>query len=185
MEDTAIIELYFSRCQTALKETEIKYGRFIYSLANNILSSAEDTEECVNDTYLRLWNSIPPNNPGNFIAYIGKITRNTAVSILRHNTAAKRNSSGDVLLSELEDCIPSRDSINEEADMKYLSEIISGWLKTLDPDMRVLFVKRYWYGESVQELSMQTGIRPAKISSYLFSLRKKLKKVLEEKGVRV
>ncbi len=185
MDDCMIIDLFFSRVQSALSETENKYGGFIYAVAFNVLSVKEDAEECVNDTYLKLWNSIPPQRPLNFKAYIGKITRNSAIGIFRRNTAAKRDRGMNVLLSELEDCLPSEIRVEEQLELKYLSDVISDWLKTLEPDLRVLFVKRYWYGESVQSLSEQTKRSPAKVSSQLFSLRKKLKKELAEKGVNV
>lgn len=185
MDDSMIIDLFFKRSQSALTETENKYGAFIYSVAYNVLSGKEDAEECVNDTYLKLWNSIPPQCPVNFKAYIGKIARNSAIGVFRHNTAAKRDRGAYVLLSELEECLPSGERVENDIDGKYLASLISEWLKTLDAESRVLFVKRYWYGESVQSLSEQTGRNPAKISSLLFSLRKKLKKELDKKGVNV
>lgn len=185
MDDSMIIDLFFERSQSALSETERKYKSFIYSIALNILSVKEDAQECENDTYLKLWNSIPPQRPDNFRAYIGKITRNSAISILRYNKASKRDSGAYVLLSELEDCLPDFSGTDSEADGKYLSELISFWLKTLSDEQRVLFVKRYWYGESISALSEQTGKSPARISSQLFSLRKKLKKELIEKGVSI
>ncbi len=185
MEDSMIIDLFFERSQAALSETEKKYKAFIYSIALNILSHVEDAQECENDTYLRLWNSIPPQRPCNFRAYIGKITRNSAITMIRYNKASKRDCGAYVLLSELEDCLPSCNGVENEIDGKYLSSLISFWLKTLNDEQRVLFVKRYWYGESIQSLSEQTGKSPAKISSQLFSLRKKLKKELIEKGVTI
>lgn len=185
MDDKKIIEMYFARNEKAVDETRTKYGSFINHIAFNILRIPEDAEECENDTYLRLWNAIPPDRPEYFKAYIGKIVRNISISLYRKNTAAKRGSGVDVLLSELEDCIPSSESVEAEIDAKYLSSVISEWLRTLSEENRVIFIKRYWYGESVKDIAAQSDFSPAELSSLLFALRKKLKKELTEKGVTV
>ncbi len=185
MDDVKIIELFFSRDEKAIRETAGKYGDFIRYIAFNITGLREDAEECENDTYLKLWNSIPPECPGFFKAYIGKITRNTALSLYRKNTAKKRNSGICVLLSELEECIPSPVSVEDEVEVKYLSSVISDWLYTLTDENRTVFVKRYWYGESVKNIAGELDMQPSKLSSLLFSLRGQLKKELTEKGVTV
>lgn len=185
MDDLKIIELYRSRNERAVDETRLKYGGFIRHIALNILGIIEDAEECENDTYLKLWNAIPPDCPEYFKAYIGKIVRNISISLYRKNTAAKRSCGVYVLLSELEECIPSKESVETEIEAKYLSSVISDWLRTLSEENRVIFVKRYWYGESVKDIAAQSDFSPAELSSLLFALRKKLKKELTEKGVTV
>ena len=185
MDDSRIIELFFLRNEEALKETEKKYGSFIHITAFNITGTSEDAEECANDTYLKLWNSIPPEKPVYFKAYVGKLVRNTALSLYRKNKAAKRDSALSVLLSELEDCLPTAVTVEDDYDGKYLSGVISAWLYTLSEENRVLFIRRYWYGDSLKELSEKTGMPTEKLASLFFSLRKKLKKELEGKGVNV
>lgn len=183
MDDNSIISLYFSRNENAIAETQNKYGGFIRTVSFNITEKIEDAEECENDTYVKLWNSIPPECPENFKAYIGKIARNCAISLYRFQKAAKRDYGISVLLSELEECIPSAYSVENEVDGNYLSSVISSWLYSLSEENRVLFIKRYWYGESLKSLSEMSGLTVPKLTSLMFSLRKKLKKELELKGV--
>lgn len=185
MDDVRIIELFFLRDEKAINETQKKYGEFIRSVAFNITGSEEDSSECINDTYLKLWNSIPPEIPVNLKAYLGKIIRNSALSRYRMNKAAKRDCGTYVLLSELEECLPSNDSTEDEFDAKRTGELISLWLKALSEEDRIIFMKRYWYGESVKLIAEKMGISQKKAANKLFELRKKLKKELEQKGVQV
>lgn len=185
MDDKKIIELFFCRDERAICETADKYGDFIRFIAFNVTGLHEDAEECENDTYLKLWNSIPPDMPEFFKSYIGKITRNTALSLYRKNKAAKRNCGVYVLLSELEECIPDPVSVEDEVDANYLSRVISDWLYTLSEEHRAVFVKRYWYGEAVKEIAERLKLSPSEISSLLFTLRRKLKRELAEKGVNI
>lgn len=183
MDDNSIICLFFSRNENAVSETQNKYGGYIRTLAFNITEKIEDAEECENDTYIKLWNSIPPENPLNFKAYIGRIARNCALSRFRYQNAAKRDIGISVILSELEDCIPSSFSVEDEVDAKELSSLISSWLYALTEENRVLFIRRYWYGESLKDLALRSGMSVSKLTSRMFSLRKQLKKELEQKGV--
>ncbi len=185
MDDKKIIELFFKRDETAIRETAGKYGDFIRYIAFNITGLREDAEECENDTYFKLWNSIPPDFPEFFKAYIGKITRNTALSLYRKNKAAKRNCGVYVLLSELEECIPDPVSVEDEVEANFLSRIITDWLYTLNEEHRAVFIKRYWYGEAVKSIAQELKLSPSEISSLLFTLRKKLKRELTEKGVNI
>lgn len=185
MDDIDIIELFFQRSEKAVAETQKKYGEFIRAIAFNIMGRAEDASECENDTYLKLWNSIPPERPECFKAYLGKITRNSALSRYRFNNAAKRDCRTIVLLSELNDCIPSENSIENEFDSVFLSQVISDWLRSIDEESRNLFIRRYWYGESIKELAEKMNVSPSKLSSLMFTLRKKLKKELIRKGVNI
>ena len=185
MDDKKIIAMYFAREEKAIDETRAKYQGFINYIAFNILGVIEDAEECENDTYLKLWNSIPPDRPEYFRAYIGKIVRNAAISLYRKNKAAKRNCGVYVLLSELEECLPSKDNVEEEIEAKYVSCVISEWLRSLSEENRIIFIKRYWYGESVKAIAGNSDYSPEELSSLLFALRKKLKRELSEKGVAV
>jgi len=183
MDDLEIIELYWERNEEAISETENKYGRLLYKISFNILSNNEDGKECVNDTYIKAWNSIPPERPRSFTAYLGRIARNLSIDYWNKNRAQKRYSGGDILLSELEDCIPSVNTIWREIESKTLSRIISDWLNTLPKEDRILFVRRYWYGDSIKELAMGIGTTPGKLASRMYRLRSGLKDILEKEEV--
>ncbi len=185
MDDNNIIRLFFQRDEKAIALVRDKYGRFIYGQAFNITSSHEDAEECENDTYMKLWNSIPPERPQYFMAYIGKITRNTALSLYRKKTAAKRMQGINLQLSELEECIPSSQSADDEFNLNLTSSVISDWLRSLPEYECNIFIRRYWYGLDIKKLADEAEVSPKKISALLFSLRKKLKAELESKGVSV
>ncbi len=185
MDDINIINLFFERKESAIKETSLKYGKFIRFIAFNITGDETETEECENDTYLKLWNSIPPERPQLLKAYIGTLVRNCALSLYRKNTASKRNCGITVLLDELEECVPSSINTEDEYFGKALTEIINNWLKALSEENRVVFIKRYWYGVPVKDIAAEAFCSPSKISSLLFSLRKQLKNELEKEGVSV
>lgn len=183
MDDLKIIELYWERNENAIIETENKYGRLLYKISFNILSNNEDSKECVNDTYIRIWKSVPPERPRSLTAYLGRIIRNISIDYLKQNRAQKRYSGGDLLLSELEDCIPSRNTVWGEIENKALSRLISDWLNTLPKEDRILFVRRYWYGDSVKELASAIGTTPSKLASRMYRLRSNLKDFLEKEEV--
>lgn len=183
MDDLKIIELYWERNENAIIETENKYGRLLYKISFNILSNNEDSKECVNDTYIRIWKSVPPERPRSLTAYLGRIIRNISIDYLKQNRAQKRYSGGDLLLSELEDCIPSRNTVWGEMENKALSRLISDWLNTLPKEDRILFVRRYWYGDSVKELASAIGMTPSKLASRMYRLRSNLKDFLEKEEV--
>ena len=183
MEDWQIIELYFERNENALAETAKKYGIFCLRIAMNILNFREDAEECVNDTYHTTWNQIPPTRPDSFKAFLGKIVRNCSISKYRAIHAKKRGNGMDVMLSELNDCIPASGNVEQELEAKELSEYINAWLAELSAEDRALFVRRYWYGEEVRELAALCGLSGAQMSQKMLRLRRKLKAYLEEKGV--
>lgn len=183
MEDFQIIELYWNRSQNAITETDRKYGPFCHKIAMNILTNPYDSEECVNDTYYRAWDTMPPKRPDSLSSYLGRIVRNLSISRFRANRAQKRYTGMEQLLSELDDCIPSSDSVEQAIEDEQLSEIISSWLYTLESDDRILFVRRYWNGDAVNELAKECGITPNKMAQRMLRLRKKLKTHLEKKGV--
>ena len=184
MTDEQIIRLYFDRDQAAIAETDQKYGSYCYSIASNLLGR-EDSEECVNDTYHAAWTHIPPEVPQSLKAFLGRIVRNLSISRFRRSHAQKRSSGTDVLLSELEDCLPTPQTVETEADSRELSRLISSWLATLSGDDRALFVLRYWHGSAVQDLAEKCGCTPNAVSLRIRRLRKNLKHYLEAKGVSI
>lgn len=180
-----IISLYFQRMEDAIVQTQKKYGAYCYSIAMNLLNLREDAEECCNDTYLTAWNRIPPDQPNRLAAYLGRITRNIAVSLFRARHAQKRYSAMEVLLSELDDCVPSPQTPEMVVEGKELAGYIDQWLDGLTTSDRALFVRRYWYGDAVQTLAKETGELPNRVSKRLQKMRKSLKEYLESKGVAI
>ena len=183
MDDKQIIELYFERNEQAIKETQDKYGTFCHRIAMNILGIHEDAEECVNDTYYSVWKQIPPTVPEVFKVYLGRITRNLSISRFRAMRAKKRYSSMEIMLSELNDCVPSSSNVEQTIEVMQLSDYISEWLDSLPEEDCALFVRRYWFGDEVQELAKKCGITAAKMAQRMLRLRKSLKAALEQKGV--
>ena len=183
MDDKQIIELYFERNEQAIKETQTKYGAFCHRIAMNVLGIHEDAEECVNDTYYSAWKQIPPTVPEVFKVYLGRITRNLSISRFRAMRAKKRYSSMEIMLSELNDCVPSPSNVEQTIEAMQLSEYISQWLDSLPEEDCALFVRRYWFGDEVQELAKKCGITAAKMAQRMLRLRKSLKAALEQKGV--
>lgn len=184
MEDHELIDLYWNRCDKAILETSKKYGRYCNTIAYNILKSAQDSEECVNDTYLKTWNAIPKDKPKIFSAYLGKITRNLAINRYHKKKAQKRGSGQiNLVLEELENCISSNHSIENQIESQGIREILNQFLEDLKKEDRIIFVRRYWYVDSIKDISKRLGLSESKIKSVLFRARKKLKQYLEEKGV--
>lgn len=184
-DDIRLIALFFARDEDAIVQTHKQYGTFCSRLARSFLTDSEDIEECVNETMLDVWNSIPPNRPKSFKSYIGRILRNNALSIYRRENAAKRSKAMTVSLSELETCIPSAESVEAQVETKELSAAIDAWLSTLRERDRMLFVRRYWYGDSVQALAAKAGISSNNMAQKLFGLRKRLKAYLEQRGTQI
>ena len=182
MEDSQIIALYFKRDEAAISETTAKYGGFCRRIALNILSINADAEECVNDTYLRAWNSIPPQNPDKLGAWLGKAVRNIALDLWKKNHRKKRYSGMEQLLNELEDCIPSHAAVESEIEEHELTEVINTWLASLPQSDRILFMRRYWNGETVAELAQESGTSPANMAKRMYRLRQNLKSRLETEG---
>ena len=183
MTDEAIIGLYFDRDQQAIAESDTKYGAFCRYLALNILQNREDAEECVNDTWLAAWNRIPPSRPERLKAFFGRITRDLSIDRWRHNRAQKRCNGTDLLLSELEDCVPSTHNVEAALELRELTEAIDHWLGALKPEERVAFVRRYWYGEPVKDLADHFAVFPNQMAQRLRRLRLRLRQALEAKGV--
>lgn len=182
MEDTQIIDLYFRRDEAAVSETASKYGAFCHRLAWNILSVEADAEECVNDTWLQAWNAIPPQRPEKLGAWLGRVVRNIAVNLWNRNHRKKRYAGMEQLLAELEECIPSPESVEQKVEEKELTETVNLWLESLSRENRVLFLRRYWNGEAVKELAGEMGVTPGSLAKKLYGLRQNLKYRLEQEG---
>ena len=182
LEDSLIIGLFLERKEQALEELDSKYGHAVKKTASNILSNRQDVEECVNDTYLGCWNSIPPQNPSPLVSYVCRIARNLAVNRYHANRAEKRNGHYDLILDELEESIPSHMDVESEAEAKELTAAINQFLASLSREDRCLFVRRYFYADTVTELAAQTGNSANRVSVRLFRLRNKLKKALAKEG---
>ena len=183
MEDNQIIDLYFRRDESALTETANKYGTFCVRSAMTVVNVREDAEECVNDTYHTAWNQIPPTRPDSIKAFLGRIVRNFAISKYRALHAKKRFNGLEVMLSELGDCVPATESVEQEMEAKELTEYINSWLADLKQEDRVLFVRRYWYGDEVKDLARKCGVSGTQMTQRMLRLRRKLKEYLTEKGV--
>jgi len=185
MEDVQIIDLYWQRDESAITETDNKYGRFCQKLAMNILHSFEDSEECVSDTYGKCWDTMPPQRPMSLRAYLGTIIRNLSISRYRASHAQKRFGGAEVLLSELNDCVPAPDSVQRTVEAGELSELIGRWLRGLSREDQALFVRRYWGGDAVKDLAAELGVRPNALTKRLLRLREDLRCSLEREGVAV
>ena len=182
MDDAKIIDLYWQRSEQAIPETASKYGHYCYSVAHRIVNNREDSEECVNDTWLGAWNAIPPHRPDPLSVFLGKITRRLALGILRRENRIKRGG-GQVTLAfeELSDCLPDEgaDQIEESAALR---ELIRAFLDTLTKSERDVFLARYWAFASVEEISKHTGFSASKIKSMLYRTRQRFNVFLAREG---
>ena len=186
MDDQMIIDLFWQRASDAITETAKKYGSYCYRIAYHILANTEDSEECVNDTYLKVWDSIPPARPNRFSAFIGKITRNLAINRYAYLTAEKRGGSQIPLaLEELSGCIPDHRTPALVLEEKELGEVINQFLGGLTPEARRIFLQRYWNLMSVKDIAQLYGITESKAKMSLMRTRSKLKCYLEKEGVEV
>lgn len=184
MEDSEIIALYFSRDERAIKETADKYGKLLLKIAGNILCSGDDAEECVNDTYLKAWNVIPPKEPECLRSFIAKITRNNAINMLEKRTALKRGQGRmNTVLEELEECIPSDKTVEDGVDERELTELLNKFLKGLPKKTRVIFIKKYWGLYGVKDIAKEMKISESSVKTTLFRARQKLKELLTAEGV--
>lgn len=183
MEDTKIIELYWVRDERAITETDLKYGKLCKQLAKNILFNLEDTEEVMNETYLGVWNAIPPNRPRHLKTFICKITKNIAMTKVRYYHAGKRKAKEIVSLDEIEEIVSGKSNIESEYEKKEITGFISEFLRNIDSEKRNIFLSRYWYYSSITEIAEIYGISESKVKTTLFRTREKLKKYLKEKGV--
>lgn len=184
MDDLMIIELYFSRNEQAIKETDIKYGKLCFSMANNILSNDEDSEECVNDTYLSVWNKIPPTRPNNFRAFICKIVRNLSMKKLEFNRALKRTQNVTVSYTELEEILPDTRTA-PEWEYENLGKIISDFLQHEKEDARNVFIRKYYFFDSISDIAERYSFTESKVKNMLYHSRNKLRECLKKEGIEV
>lgn len=183
IQDEKIIDLFFERSEQAIRELDAKYGKACYKLSYNIVNNKQDAEECVNDSYLGVWNAIPPTRPNPLLSFVLKIVRNLSVKIYRKNTAAKRNSAYAVSMQEIEPYLAARNSTEEVVEARELANEIQGFLDTQTTEDRVIFMRRYWFSDSYKDIAEQVGLTEKNISVRLARIRKKLRDYLIEKGV--
>ena len=184
MEDSKIIDLYWARSDDAIRETSAKYGGYCRTIAFSILSDHGSSEECVNDTWLAAWNTIPPSRPGILSAYLGRITRRIAVSRWRSMTAKKRGGLGaDTVFEELEESICDGTDPDRTVDKIVLDQVLDRFLSSLPAEQRIIFVQRYWYFLSIKEIACAVDISESKVKMSLLRSRNRLKELLEKEGL--
>jgi RNA polymerase sigma-70 factor (ECF subfamily) len=183
MEDKKIIELFFARSEIAIRELDNKYGKICKKLSQNIVNNKQDAEECVNDAYLGVWNSIPPETPDPLLAYVCKIVRNISLKTYYRKEAAKRSSNHTVSMNEIDSCFPGKNMVEAEIEAKELTHMIENFLDTLTLENRVIFLRRYWFADSCKDIAERTGKSEKTISVRLTRIRQKLKQYLSEREV--
>ena len=183
MEDEKIIDLFFARSEQAIGELDRKYGKACRSLAYRIAGSSEDAEECVNDAYLGLWNTIPPARPAPLFPYLIKTVRNISLNAYWKKEAAKRGGNYTIALQELEACIPGGNTVEEEIGARELTSIIAEFLDTLTRENRVIFLRRYWFSDSYRDIAGLTGLSEKSVSVRLSRIREKMRRYLIEREV--
>lgn len=181
MDDQTIILLYEKRDEDAILHTQRKYGSACHRIAANILGNDQDAEECVNDSYLKVWNSIPPAKPQSFFAFLSRIVRNISLDRYRYNHAERRDSGADILLSELEGCLSDTELSDVGEDR--IVEALNGFLETLDQKTRILFVRRYWYMDSNEMLAKRFSTNENTVRQKLYRTREKLREYLRKEGI--
>ncbi len=182
MDDSMIIEMYWNRNENAIEETNNKYGSYCFAIADNILNSKEDSDECVNDTWLRTWNAIPPKKPDRFRIFLAKITRNLSFDKYKKKHAAKRSGEMLYILDELSECISGGNTTDDEIDMKLLSESINSFLKSVSARDRTIFLRRYFYAMPVTEIADKMSITTNNVSAILSRMRSRLREHLSKEG---
>lgn len=183
ISDTEIVTLFWQRDERAIQETQTKYDRYLTKIAYNILADTEDSQESVNDTYLRAWNSMPPNRPKLLSSYLAKITRRLAIDIFRKKNSQKRQGSQYAdSLSELENCISGGDITGQEVELHMLAAAINKYLRGLSEETRNIFICRYYFSDSIKDVAAYLHISEPKVKSSLFRTRSGLKEYLEKEG---
>ena len=183
MNDNEIVELYIARNEDAINQTSIKYGSRLKNIAYRIVGDAETAEECENSAYFETWKSIPPCEPRDYLfAFVGKIVRHLALDVYRMNHRMKRSALYCELTQEMQECIPGQDNTEAEMEAACLSGLIDEFLKTCSEEQQNLFVRRYWYFDSIADLAKEFGFSQSKVKTTLFRMRADLKKHLEEGG---
>ena len=182
MEDNQIVDLYWARSEAAISETEKKYGRYCHYIAYGILGNDEDAKEVVNDTYLKLWNTIPPHRPNPLKPYVGTLSRQLALDTYKAQNAQKRGGQVAIILNELSDCIPDTDSGEDIGESVALSDALSRFIRSLPEKTRNIFVRRYFYMSTVAEISKDFSMKESNVTMHLLRTRKKLEQFLKKEG---
>ncbi len=183
MNDERITELFFERSELAIKELDSKYGRILYSISYNILGNKEDAEECVNEAYLGVWNSIPPAKPAHLLSFVCKIAKNISLKRYAKNSAQKRNSIYDVALEELENSLASDTTADNEIELSEITRALESFLDSLSKENRVIFMRRYWFSDSYSDISKRVGLSEKNVSVRLVRIREKLRSYLTERNL--
>ena len=181
--DDEIVELLHSRSEDAIRALDDKYGALCKSIAYNILHSTEDAEECVNDAYLAVWNTIPPKRPDPLRAYVCSIVRNTALKMYEKKTAGKRSGGYSDAMEELEPFLMSAETVEGELENRELADAIEEFLDSLDRENRTVFLRRYWFSDSYADIAERTGLTVKNVSVRLTRLRGRMREFLTKKGV--
>ena len=182
MEDQLIIKLFFERSEDAIRELDIKYGNMCKRLANRFLHNEQDVEECMNDAYLAVWNAIPPQKPNPLSAYVCRIVKNTALKKYRVNTAQKRNHCYDVILEEVDEFLSANETVEGEILAKEIGSRINAFLGGIKEKDRIMFVQRYWFCYSVEEIAKALGVSKNYVTVHLHRTRERLRKFLRSEG---
>lgn len=186
MDDKQIVDLYWERSETAISETAKKYGRYCHYIAFNILYNDEDSEECVNDTYLNAWNSMPSNRPSVLKTFLGKLTRNLSLNRYKQLTAEKRGKGQmPLVIDELHECLPAAGNTENVVDDMVLAEVLNRFLAALGAEQRRIFMRRYWYLSPVKEIAADYSIGESKVKMSLLRSRGELKSLLEKEGISI
>ena len=182
MEDYKIVDLYWARSESAISETDHKYGRMLTSISSALVPSFQDAEECVSDTYLAAWESMPDERPVYLGAFLSKIVRRISIDRYRRSKSQKRGGV-DICIEELSECIPSEIDIQSECDDRRLAELLNTFLLSLDQEKRYIFVRRYYYSDPIAEIAEKLGVSEGKIKTVLHRTRNVLRKFLEKEGI--
>lgn len=183
MEDSKIIELFFERSENAIVELSNKYGAVCMKVSMNVLNNTQDAEECVNDSYLGIWNAIPPQKPNPLLAFVCRIVRNISINRYKHNAVTKRKGNYDLCIEELENCIASSEAVADNLDEAELSSCIDEFLDSLSRINRMIFVRRFWYMDSYKDIAKASGLKEGAIRTRLSRVKSDLKVFLEKRGV--
>ena len=185
MDDFQIIDLFFERSEQAISQLDQKYGEYCRGVSYNILRNDQDAQECVNDAYLQVWNAVPPTVPDRLLTYVCKIVRNESLSRLRHNRSKKRFAYVMVPLEELRETFPDSSDVETMVDEREMTRAINGFLAEQTSEDRVIFLRRYWFGDTYAKIGKQVGLSAPAVGMRLKKLRDELKEILLERGITV
>ena len=185
MGDEEIIEMLFSRAEESISVIDEKYGAACRKIAKDILGNEQDAEECVNDAYLGIWNTVPPEKPSPFSTFLYRILRNLSLKKLEANRAKKRSAMFEELVAEIEEFLPAAETVESRVEQRALAAAIDEFLETLTPDNRKVFMRRYWFSESYEKIARDLGMSKGNVSMRLVRTKEKMRKFLEERGIEI